>query len=116
MIKYICVDELVQDIDLFDHAEVETKEVFHTTYDELHDAVFSQCPEPYQCTEPIALYHEVLWSMGLKQRDGRCVRDELHHALERWEYDKVVKDGGVLCVDIIRTLPDRRSPAHLAVL
>lgn len=111
-IKYICVDELEQDIEKFDHAEKESKWVFHSDFDELHQEVFSNCPQPYACTEPIALYHHVLYSMGLKSTDGRCVRDELHHALERWEYDMLLpgKAHGdwkkqsplSLCVDIVR--------------
>jgi hypothetical protein len=119
VIKYICVEELEQDIDKFDHAETLELEVPHSSFDELHEAVFSNCPTGYHCTEPIALFHEVLWSMGLKHTGGRCVRDELHHALERWEYDMLhAKDNTLLslCVDIVRTSSDPPSEARPVVL
>ena len=119
MVKYICVEELEQDIDKFKHAEKLETEIFHSTYDELHDSVFRGCPPGYKCTEPIALFHEVLWSTGLRLNGGKCVRDELHHALERWEYDILKAGDGkmlCLCVDIIRTSSGPRSQARLEVL
>jgi hypothetical protein len=112
-IKYICVDELEQDMDRFKHAERETRWVFHSNFDELHREVFENVTPPYVCTEPIALYHQVLWSVGLKTVGGRCVRDELHHALESWEYDMLKPNRAhrdwkkplSLCVDIVRGGP-----------
>ena len=110
-IKYISVDDLKPaksgwGIEL---TEKETKWVFHSSYEELHDEVFKAAPEGYKCVEPIALYHEVLWTVGL---NANGVRDELHHALEREEYD-MLKPGRAhtdwkkkeplsLCVDIKR--------------
>ena len=116
-IKYICVEEIEQDIDKFEHAEKETKRISHTTFDELHDRVFAACPAGYACTEPIALYHEVLWSLGLKTVNGRRVRDELHHALETWEYGMLTSGKTLsLCVDIVRTFSDPPSEARPAAL
>ena len=123
-IKYICVDELEQDIDKFKHAEKETKWVFHSNFEELHREVFANVTPPYVCTEPIALYHQVLWSVGLKTVGGRCVRDELHHALESWEYDMLKPNGAhedwkkreplSLCVDIVRGPPTSSDPPSAA--
>jgi hypothetical protein len=110
-IKYISVDDLKQakfgwDSEL---TEKETKWVFHSSYEELHDEVFKAAPVGYKCVEPIALYHEVLWHVGL---NANGVRDELHHALEREEYDMLRPGRGCsdwkkkeplsLCVDIKR--------------
>ena len=86
----------------------------HSTYDELHEAVFSNCPDGYVCREPLALYHEVLWSTGIRviQDTGenervRLERDELHHAIEVGEYNvlwvpgKPSSDNPLsICVDI----------------
>ena len=117
-VKYICVDELEQDIAKFVRAEKMIKVIYHSSFEELHDLVFEECPPGYMCTEPIALYHEVLWSMGLKTVDGgRRVRDELHHALEEWEYGMLTSGKTLsLCVDIVRTSSDRPSEARLVVL
>ena len=108
-IKYISVDDLkpAQSGWGIELTEKAVKWVFHSSYEELHDEVFKAAPKGYVCVEPIALYHEVLWTVGLKA-DG--VRDELHHALERDEYD-FLRPGNVhrgwkkasplsLCVDI----------------
>ena len=117
-VKYICVDELEDDIDLFQRAEKITLQIAHSSYDDLHERVFQGCPVGYQCVEPIALYHEVLWSAGWGRTDqGKHVRDELHHALERWEYDTALLPSVTsLCVDIVLlTSSDRRSAARLVV-
>jgi hypothetical protein len=124
MVKYICAEEIEDDIDEFKKAEKIEIEIAHSTYDELHEKVFQECPEGYQCVEPIALYHEVLWSVGWgKTAGGKHIRDELHHALERWEYTTL--RGGIanarpsmasLCVDIVPlTSSDRRSVVRLVV-
>ena len=119
LVKYICVEELVDDIDRFEKAEKETKWIHHSTYDDLHEQVFNKCPMGYQCIEPIALYHEVLWSVGWRREDnGKHVRDELHHALERWEYTTLRPPSmNSLCVDIVQlTSSDRQSARRLVVL
>ena len=113
-IKYICVDELKP----YDYTlgiactEKAIRRVLHSSFDELHTKVFKGAPDDYVCTEPIALYHEVLWPEGLKARRGVLVRDELHHALEEWEYGILRTDGAPkewkgkrvlsLCVDIVK--------------
>ena len=48
-----------------DEFEMHQVQVEHRNYDELHSAVFGQCPDDFRCIEPIALRHEVLWSLGL---------------------------------------------------
>ena len=68
--------------------------VEHSDFDKLHDAVFSHWPVGYRCIEPIALQHEVLWSVGLNvlyDADGNRIfeRDQLLHAIERDEYDEL---------------------------
>ena len=119
LVKYICVEELPDDIDLFVKAEKDVKLIHHSTYDELHEQVFAQKPSGYRCVEPIALFHEVLWSSGWTKQggDGRHVRDNLHHALERWEYDVSLYPLASLCVDIVPlTSSDPPSGARLVVL
>ena len=92
-IKYIHLRPDAPNCILHDPAdfELDQKVVEHSTYDELHNEVFRNCPEGYECIEPIALRHEVLWSLGmnfLRDENGNLVaeRDELHHALEEKEY------------------------------
>ena len=114
-IKYICVDELEQ-VDCYlgiACTEKRIERVIHSDFEDLHDKVFKAAPDDYVCTEPIALYHEVLWNAGLKAVGGILVRDELHHALEEWEYGmlgpgKAHKDWKKrtplsLCVDIVKS-------------
>jgi hypothetical protein len=110
-IKYISVDAAdlkpAQSGWGIELTEKAIKWVFHSSYEELHDAVFKAAPKDYKCVEPIALYHEVLWTVGL---NANGVRDELHHALEREEYDMLkptkAHEGWMkksplsLCVDI----------------
>ena len=118
LVKYICIDELEDNIDKFEKAEKTTEHVSHSTYDDLHTKVFSKCPLGYQCVEPIALYHEVLWSMGLRKNENKKhVRDELHHALERWEYE-ILRQSSLasLCVDIVKlTSSGPLSPRRLVI-
>ena len=67
--------------------ELEQKLIRHSSFQELHNEVFLQCHEGYVCVEPIALRHEVLWSLGMrKDENGNFERDELIHALEEKEY------------------------------
>ena len=118
VVKYICVEEREDDIDKFQKAEKVALTIAHSSYEDLHERVFQQCPLGYQCVEPIALYHEVLWSAGWgRTGQGKHVRDELHHALERWEYDATLRPSlASLCVDIVRlTSSDRRSGARPVV-
>ena len=132
-IKYISVDDLkpAQSGWGIELTEKAIKWVFHSSYEELHDEVFKAAPEGYVCVEPIALYHEVLWTVGL---NANGARDELHHALERDEYD-FLRPGNVhrgwkktsplsLCVDIkkgvlvqgdLLTSSDPQSAARPAV-
>lgn len=110
IIKYIYVDDADSiagnDTDVLSRFERHVAMVSHSDFEELHAAVFFSCPEGFECMEPIALYHEVLWSMGLRAGKGRCVieRDELHHALEEKEYGLLKWSSTPpmsLCVDIV---------------
>ncbi len=56
--------------------------ITHRTYGELHAAAFAACPTGFECEEPLALYHEVHWSM----RQAWPTTSELHHAIEAGEY------------------------------
>ena len=91
--------------------ELCTKKVKHSTYEEMHTAVFNACPEGYECREPLALYHEVLWSSGIRVIEAtgenervRLERDELHHAIEEGEYAILFRSASSsplsICVDI----------------
>lgn len=95
--------------------ELYTATVRHNSYSDLHDAVFSACPAGYVCKEPIALFHEVQWSTGIRitatgeSERVRLERDELHHAIEEWEYDVLWPRGTskspvhaptTICVDV----------------
>ena len=90
-----------------DEFEVGTRTVKHSTFQELHDAVFLACPKDFVCVEPIALHHEVLWTMGLSLTvdvNGEHVfeRDQLHHAVEEEEYESLPW-GKIkyFCVDVV---------------
>ena len=103
--------------------EMSTVQVRHSTYDELHQAVFDACPKGFVCTEPLALYHEVLWSTGvkIKQSTGESEllhleRDELHHAIEGeyailWGRDDKSHAVLSICVDVVKdnALPDNST-------
>ena len=116
-INYICIEELERNLEKYKHAEKAAKTVLHSTFDELHEKVLEACPANYKCVEPIALYHEVMWSMGLDFSERGVVRDELHHALEEWEYSMLTKgDTLSLSVDIERTSSDPPSAARPAAL
>lgn len=118
IIQYICVGELEDDIDLFQTAVKEKKTVMHCDYEDLHAKVFLNCPRGYECVEPIALFHEVFWSMGLRKgENGRHVRVCLRHALDSWEYGVVCQTPShSVCVDIVAlTSSDPRSAARPVV-
>ena len=84
--------------------------VRHSSFEELHQRVFESCPLGYACVEPIALRHEVLWSLGLTVlRDNLgnrvCERDDLVHAIEESEYSELWRKNNSplsICVDVIR--------------
>jgi hypothetical protein len=118
VVKYICVEEVIDDIDLFQTAVKERRTVAHSDYEDLHEKVFLNCPRGYQCVEPIALFHEVFWSMGLRKgENGRHVRVCLRHALDSWEYGVVCQTPShSVCVDIVAlTSSDPRSAARPVV-
>jgi hypothetical protein len=105
--------------------ELHKATVQHNTYEEMHEAVFSACPTGYECTEPIALYHEVLWSNGLRvvnaageQERVRLERDELHHAIEEGEYDILFRSTSTtplsICVDVVEKADSDAVPALLS--
>ena len=82
--------------------------VRHSSFEELHQKVFDTCPLGYRCIEPIALRHEVLWSLGFNvltdEKGNRvCERDTLVHAIEEAEYSEVLWHGSPLsiCVDVV---------------
>lgn len=105
--------------------EMKTARVEHRTYEELHEAVFGACPGGYVCMEPLALFHEVLWSTGIRvtESTGECERvqlerDELHHALEEGEYEKLSWGDETtpinalisICVDVDEALGIKTAP------
>ena len=87
-------------------------------YEDLHKAVLENSPEGYMCIEPLALFHEVMWSCGLSKENGvvkrvTTCRDQLHHAIEESEYNLLVtnvshKDPILICVDVVSVGPDMR--------
>ena len=113
VIKYIFVnaeEDSVNEANVLEKFEKHKTTITHSNFEELHSAVFSACPKGFKCVEPIALFHEVLWSLGIKinsrGESKRCLieRDELHHAIEESEYGLLKwKSTPVisLCVDII---------------
>ncbi len=81
--------------------EVGSFEIEHSSYNDLHDNAFKNCPKGYECIEPIALRHEVLWrSSG----DRNTTEDDhLIHAIEEMEYNTLKWGKGnlvSLCVDV----------------
>jgi hypothetical protein len=89
--------------------------VEHSTYEQLHAAVLKACPKGFVCREPLALFHEVLWSSGviLVKETGenarvRLERDELRHAIEEGEYEvlwgsekSATNSPLSICVDVV---------------
>ncbi len=104
-VKYICLSDIPGLTRIMPRDfERKTCYVHHASFEGLHNEVFSHCPPGFQCIEPIALRHEVLWSKSLTHKGGMVVRDELHHALEEGEYGSLdwKKKEVTLCVDIER--------------
>jgi hypothetical protein len=78
--------------------ELATKNVEHRAYGELHSKTRFHCPSGYRCIEPLALYHEVVWTTNSE-------RDVLHHAIEEQEYSSLWVDGTgprSICVDVVQ--------------
>lgn len=102
--------------------ELDSKRVYHSSYDELHEQVFLNCPMGFKCTEPLALYHAPYWSSGLAVRQNAArqtvfERDVLRHAIEPGEYARLwgaTRAIATICVDVVETfnrdLPRRPSP------
>jgi hypothetical protein len=100
------------------HEEV----IGHTSYNGLVTTIFeTQLPQTirgvYKCIQPLALYHEVLWSSGITIVNGVCIRqvtghDQLHHAIEAGEYQILQterEDPLSICVDITRMTYGRQQ-------
>lgn len=122
VVKYIHLKSVdVDKLHTLADYELELKRVLHSSYEELHEQVFQNCPAGYACAEPLALYHELLWSSGLAlRRDGRRAvleRDVLHHAIEAGEYDlfwNVPNPVGTICVDVVESpRPDQPTDAEI---
>jgi hypothetical protein len=99
--------------------EMHTKTIEHSSYEEMHEEVISGCPRGYVCREPLALFHQVLWSRGIRvvgcageHESVRLERDELRHAIEEKEYDLLWGPGKggdkllSICVDVDNILLD----------
>ena len=110
---------LTEDGSVIDHSRFHSADKFvihrchveHQTFGELHHKVFRGCPPDYICVEPIALHHEVLWTMGFVPSVGvngnRFVeRDQLRHAVEEQEYESLPwNEINSFCVDVVRRKP-----------
>jgi hypothetical protein len=127
VIKYIHLKPTAEPAVLHDVRDFEYSQttIRHSTFVELHDEAFKNCPAGFRCIEPIALRHEVLWNLGLRLlRDERGnfvpERDQLLHALEADEYRLLVwDDGGAmisLCVDIVPVATDGGLPPSIGPL
>jgi hypothetical protein len=93
------------------------KIIRHNDFEDMHERVLEQCPAGFECREPLALFHEVMWSCGIVVDEGSgelkraaLERDELHHAIEKDEYnilwapgERVKVDEALsICVDIVQ--------------
>jgi len=82
--------------------EVGSFEIEHSSYEDLHNKAFKSCPKGYECIEPIALRHEVLWRSS-RDRNTTTEEDHLVHAIEQGEYGTLKWGKGnlvSLCVDV----------------
>jgi hypothetical protein len=91
------------------------KPIRHNDFADMHRKVVDKCPNGFECREPLALFHEVMWSCGSEvdeesgeRRWVRLERDRLRHAIEKDEYNILWPDGKAdgetlsICVDIER--------------
>ena len=111
-VKYISIEtrELhsleTMDINTF---VIQCIEIEHSSYEDLHNKVFSRCPKGYTCMEPMTLYHEVICYTGLyaglsDRLYNKIVKDQLHHAIEEGEYASPKIHS--ICVHITKHLVD----------
>ena len=110
-VKYIHLRDVPPaDLHSISDYEMHKTTVFHSTFNELHTAVFEACPMGWVCQEPLALHHEVMWSTGVVSNGVVLSRDHLKHAIEESEYGILWRTSSTcisICVDI--------EPATLAV-
>jgi hypothetical protein len=111
IVKYINLHDVLPRLHEPGDFEFACAVICHSSFDEMHQRAFDACPLGFRCVEPIALRHQVLWSLGLnvlRDSTGNRVweRDDLMHAIDKAEYDELwrKKDKPLsLCVDVIES-------------
>jgi hypothetical protein len=111
VIKYIHIKdeipkEALHNLQDYEFAKAETS---HSTFQELVNEVHRKCPAGYECIDPVALHHEVVWESSLRLHASGShyviEHDQLRHAIDEAEYallkwtDKSLKPVS-LCVHI----------------
>ena len=68
-------------------------DVAHASFQELLDAVHGHCPDHYECVDPVALHHEILWESSLRLNPAGThyvvEHDQLVHAIDEAEYARL---------------------------
>ena len=119
-VKYVCLEEydypeeagfhdVIRAIEDASNKYYESKVIHHETFVEMHDKVIKECPETYKCIEPIATYHQLLWSIALSKKGDKLRRkqDTLHHAIDEMEYELLNGKFDEVWVDIVKIGKER---------
>ena len=91
IVKYIHLESINPDsLHTTEDYELSKVDVSHSSYAELEQRVDQHCPDGFDCEQPIALHHEVLWKMMLRKNGKNIVEiDQLFHPMDYRNYHAV---------------------------
>jgi hypothetical protein len=91
LVKYIHLKNVNLDtLHTAEDYELHKTVIKHSSYEELEQCVDRHCPKGFACERPIALHHEVLWRMMLRNNGKNMVEtDELFNPIDCCDYCSV---------------------------
>ena len=102
LIKYIHINETTNPkISTHTLAQYEYKKTIfeHRNYEDMVKQVRELCPPGFQCMYPLALHHEIIWSLGKEQDTIFRPIDTVDYNLINWRQHPATP----VCVEIMRT-------------
>lgn len=114
LIKYIHIKDATRAEAMHTLADYEhtTARIEHTSFDDLVSKVKENCPSSFQCLYPLALHHEILWTINGE-------RDQVFRPIDEQEYARIdwtVGSVTSLCVEIQASGEPRNAAKGPALL
>ena len=84
----------------------------HSSYEHMVSQVKALCPPEFQCVYPVALHHEIIWTLGKEQDKIYRPIDAVDYDLINWRRHPVTP----VCVEIMRAAELTAAEGPVALL